>query len=64
LPALYAGTSPDARPAAYYGPDGFNEMKGSPSEARVFPRARDTAVAAKLWTVSEQLTGVRWPEQA
>jgi len=64
LPTLYAATSPDARPAAYYGPDGFQEMKGSPSEARIFPQAMDAAVGAKLWGISERLTGVRWPEKA
>jgi hypothetical protein len=64
LPTLYAATSPDARPAAYYGPDGFQEMKGAPSEARIYPQATDTAVGAKLWDISESLTGVRWPEKA
>jgi NAD(P)-dependent dehydrogenase (short-subunit alcohol dehydrogenase family) len=64
LPTLYSATSPDARPAAYYGPDGFQEMKGAPSEARIYPQATDTAVGAKLWDISESLTGVRWPEKA
>jgi NAD(P)-dependent dehydrogenase (short-subunit alcohol dehydrogenase family) len=64
LPTLYAATSPGAQRAAYYGPDGFHEMKGWPSEARIFPQATDTAVGAKLWDVSEHLTGVRWPEKA
>jgi NAD(P)-dependent dehydrogenase (short-subunit alcohol dehydrogenase family) len=64
LPTLYAATSPDAQPAAYYGPDGFQEMKGWPSNARIFPQARDATVSAKLWDVSEHLTGVRWPEKA
>ena len=49
---------------AELGPDGFQEMKGSPSEARIFPQAMDAAVGAKLWGISERLTGVRWPEKA
>jgi NAD(P)-dependent dehydrogenase (short-subunit alcohol dehydrogenase family) len=63
LPTLY-GTSPDARRAAYYGPDGFNELKGAPADALIYPQARDATVAARLWDVSERLTGVRWPEPA
>ncbi|MDN7179777.1 SDR family oxidoreductase [Caballeronia sp. SEWSISQ10-4 2] len=61
LPTLLAATSPEARAAAYYGPKGFQEMIGAPSEARIYPQARDTAVAAKLWDVSVKLTGVSWP---
>jgi hypothetical protein len=58
LPTLYAATSPDAKPSAYYGPNGFYELKGAPAPARIFAKARDKAVAARLWEVSEQLTGV------
>jgi NAD(P)-dependent dehydrogenase (short-subunit alcohol dehydrogenase family) len=58
LPTLYAATSPDAKPSAYYGPNGFYELKGAPAPARIFAKARDTAVAARLWEVSEKLTGV------
>jgi NAD(P)-dependent dehydrogenase (short-subunit alcohol dehydrogenase family) len=61
LPTLYAATAPEARGGAYYGPDGFYEMKGAPAPAHVSRRARDTGAAAKLWDVSERLTGVHWP---
>ncbi len=61
LPTLLAATSPQARPAAYYGPDGFYEMKGPPAPAKIMPQAQDQAVAARLWEVSETLTGVRFP---
>jgi hypothetical protein len=64
LPTLLAATSPDARPAAYYGPKGFQEMMGAPAEARIYPQAMDTAVAAKLWDASVKLTGVSWPEKS
>lgn len=60
LPALYAATSPQAKPGAYYGPDMFSETRGHPTLANVPPQARDAAVAARLWDVSEQLTGVRF----
>jgi NAD(P)-dependent dehydrogenase (short-subunit alcohol dehydrogenase family) len=61
LPTLLAATSPLARPAEYYGPDGVYEMKGPPAPARIMPHAQDRAVAARLWSVSETLTGVRFP---
>jgi len=60
LSTLYAATSPDAVKSGYYGPTGFMELKGRVGEAKVAPRARDQAVAAKLWKVSETLTGVHW----
>jgi hypothetical protein len=40
-------------------PDGFAEITGKPTTAKVPGKARDTAGAAKLWEVSEKLTGVR-----
>ena len=60
LSTLYAATSPDAVKAGYYGPTGFMELRGRVGEATVSPRARDRAVATKLWAVSETLTGVHW----
>jgi len=57
-PTLFAATSPQARSGGYYGPGGPFELKGPPSLARVPPAARDEAVAARLWSVSENLTGV------
>jgi NAD(P)-dependent dehydrogenase (short-subunit alcohol dehydrogenase family) len=61
LPQLFAATSPTATAGAYYGPNGFYELKGAVAPAKVFPQARDEAIARKLWEVSEQLTGVHWP---
>ncbi|QKD02932.1 oxidoreductase [Mesorhizobium loti] len=61
LPTLFAATAPDAKPGGYYGPQGLFEMKGAVGEARIGKRAQDNAVAARLWDVSQDLTGVRWP---
>jgi NAD(P)-dependent dehydrogenase (short-subunit alcohol dehydrogenase family) len=58
LPALYAATSPDAAPGAYYGPKGFYELRGEPTLAHVPKRAEIPGDAARLWSVSETLTGV------
>ncbi len=60
LPTLYAATAPQATPGAYYGPDKLNETRGYPALAKIPNQARDSAVAARLWEVSEQLTGVRF----
>jgi NAD(P)-dependent dehydrogenase (short-subunit alcohol dehydrogenase family) len=56
-PILFAATSPEARPGAYYGPGGFGELRGAPAPARIMPQARDAAAAARLWDVSEKLAG-------
>jgi NAD(P)-dependent dehydrogenase (short-subunit alcohol dehydrogenase family) len=61
LPTLFAAASPAATPNGYYGPNGVYELKGPIAPAKVMPQAKDEAVARKLWEVSEQLTGVKWP---
>ncbi len=58
LPTLFAATSSDAKPAGYYGPNGFYEMKGPPAPAKIMPQAKDAGAAARLWDVSAALTGV------
>lgn len=57
-PTLFAATASDAKPGAYYGPDKLGETRGFPALAKVPPQAADQANAAKLWQVSEQLTGL------
>ena len=59
LPTLYAATAEDAESGGYYGPQGFQEMRGDEvGAAQVAPQARDEAAAARLWRVCEELTGV------
>jgi NAD(P)-dependent dehydrogenase (short-subunit alcohol dehydrogenase family) len=58
LPLLYAATAPQAAAGGYYGPNGFREIKGWPGPARIMPQALDKAAAARLWQMSEALTGV------
>ncbi len=60
LPTLYAATSPDAKPGAYYGPNGMSEISGYPAVAKAPPQALDEAAAERLWRVSEQLTSARF----
>lgn len=61
LPTLFAATSPEARPSGYYGPQAMFELKGPVGDARIGDKARDPALATRLWTTSEELTGVTWP---
>jgi NAD(P)-dependent dehydrogenase (short-subunit alcohol dehydrogenase family) len=58
LPTLFAATAPEAKPGGYYGPDRLGETRGHPAPARIPPQALDDAAAARLWRVSEELTGV------
>ncbi len=58
LPALYAATSPVAAGGGYYGPGGFGEFTGAPAPAKLPARSLNEADARRLWSVSEQLTGV------
>jgi len=62
-PALFAAVSESAQPGGFYGPDGLFELAGRPAHAHVAGRARDVEVARRLWEVSEELTGVRWPAE-
>jgi NAD(P)-dependent dehydrogenase (short-subunit alcohol dehydrogenase family) len=61
LPTLRAATDPGAAGGSYWGPSRFFELSGPPAPARIPARARDEAVAARLWEVSEELTGVTFP---
>jgi NAD(P)-dependent dehydrogenase (short-subunit alcohol dehydrogenase family) len=58
LPILYAATALHAEAAGYYGPRGIYELKGPVAPALVARQAKDERAAAKLWRVSEQLTGL------
>lgn len=58
LPALFAATSPEAKGGGYYGPAGFAETRGFPTEAAIPEQALDISSASRLWEVSERLTGM------
>jgi len=61
LPQLYAATMPDVRGGQYWGPDGFLEMAGHPTLVRSSKKSYDLQAQQRLWTVSEELTGVTYP---
>jgi NAD(P)-dependent dehydrogenase (short-subunit alcohol dehydrogenase family) len=61
LPQLYAATAGGVHGGEYFGPDGPGEMRGHhPKLVRFSAAARDEAAAARLWAVSEELTGVKF----
>ncbi len=58
LPSLYAATHDAVRSGDFIGPDGFRQTRGYPRKVRSNRRSHDAQVAARLWEVSEQRTGV------
>jgi NAD(P)-dependent dehydrogenase (short-subunit alcohol dehydrogenase family) len=60
LPTLYAATA-DIPGNSFAGPDGFMEQRGAPTLVGRTAAAKDREVASRLWEVSEELTGVRFP---
>jgi len=59
LPQLYAATAEGVHGGEYFGPDGPAEMRGHhPKLVQFSAAAHDEAAAARLWAVSEELTGV------
>ena len=64
LPTLFAATVPGLPGDSYVGPDGFLEQRGHP---RLVDRSKSASVgsdARRLWSVSEDLTGVRYLDAA
>ncbi len=59
LPTLFAAVEP-LPGAVYIGPDGPGEMRGAPQLVDAASAAKDAQTAAALWSVSEELTGVRF----
>jgi NAD(P)-dependent dehydrogenase (short-subunit alcohol dehydrogenase family) len=60
LPSLYAATSNEVRAGGYYGPSGFLQAKGFPTEVVIPARALDESLASDLWMLAEKLTGVSY----
>ncbi|MFJ1575385.1 SDR family NAD(P)-dependent oxidoreductase [Streptomyces sp. NPDC088182] len=61
LPSLRAATDPGATGGQFYGPDGLFTMRGHPKAAKSHAKSYDRATQHRLWTVSEELTGVTYP---
>ena len=61
LPTVRAATDPGVRNAQYYGPDGIGEQRGHPKLVESSAQSHDEQLQRRLWTVSEELTGVSYP---
>lgn len=61
LPTLRAATDPGVQGGQYYGPDGIAEVKGHPKVVDSSAQSHDEDIQRRLWTMSEELTGVSYP---
>ena len=61
LATLRAATDPGVRGGQYYGPDGIRELRGHPKLVESSEQSHDQDVQRRLWSVSEELTGVTFP---
>ena len=61
LPTLRAATDPGVESGQYYGPDGLGEQRGHPKVVSSSAQSHDEDLQHRLWTVSEELTGVTYP---
>lgn len=61
LPSLRAASDPQALGGQYFGPDGFAQGRGYPTVVKSSRKSHDVDAQKRLWTVSEELTGVVFP---
>jgi hypothetical protein len=61
LPTLCAATNPDLKGGEYIGPDGPGNRKGDPVQTTEASQLFNKEIAARLWEVSEELTGLKYP---
>ncbi|PHR21345.1 MAG: oxidoreductase [Sphingopyxis sp.] len=60
-PTLAAATAPGAEGGDYFGPSRNGEWVGPAREVQSRPKAKKIEPAKRLWAVSEELTGVKYP---
>jgi NAD(P)-dependent dehydrogenase (short-subunit alcohol dehydrogenase family) len=58
LPTLRAATDLGVLGGQYYGPDGFQESRGNPVLVSSSAQSHDADAQRRLWTISQELTGV------
>jgi NAD(P)-dependent dehydrogenase (short-subunit alcohol dehydrogenase family) len=61
LPTVRAATDPTVIGGQYYGPGNRGEVRGYPKLVASSPQSHDRSIQERLWTVSEELTGVTFP---
>jgi hypothetical protein len=60
LPTLMAATEETARSGDYFGPSGPAEWRGYPKRVFSNELSHNEEIAARLWRVSEELTGQKF----
>lgn len=60
LPQLRAAVDTNVKGGEYYGPSGFMELSGYPVIVKSTKASHNAEDAQKLWTISEELTGVKY----
>ena len=60
LPSLYAALGDDIQGGDYCGPASLHQMRGAPVKVGSNRASRDEVAAKKLWSISEELTGVSY----
>ena len=60
LPLVYAAIAPDVHGGDYIGPKGMRRMRGYPRRIKARKTAYDEEAAKKLWTISEEKTGLHY----
>jgi NAD(P)-dependent dehydrogenase (short-subunit alcohol dehydrogenase family) len=60
LPTLRAATDPHVQGGQYLGPSGLGELRGYPKVVTSSRLSHDVDVQQRLWSVSEELTGVTY----
>lgn len=61
LSGLRAAADPSVKGGSYYGPRGFMGISGAPVIANPSKSSKNVFHAKKLWEISENLTGVKYP---
>ena len=59
-PQLMCATEKDLDQSAFYGPTGRSNWVGPVGAHKLEPHAKDKAVSARLWELSEEATGLKW----
>lgn len=57
---LLAALGKQVTGGSYYGPDGFQGLKGAPSEVESASNAQDKSLGRELWEVSEGMVGISY----
>lgn len=60
LPTLRAATDENAKPGDFFGPSGFQELKGAPTVVKSNEISYNQVNAKRLWDLSEKMTGIQF----